>query len=95
MPAQTPIERVSLKTSLVDRYESQRCGGAYEAKSIKTGHGETMPIYDATGIGPSLVERMWTYPDFFIGQTRSDEQYNGRSRNIVNSMGFNNKKYKP
>lgn len=95
MPAQTPIERVSLKTNLEDRYNSQRCGGAYEAKSIKTGHGERMPIYDATGVNPSLIERQWTYPDFLIKQTVSDEEYKHKSLNIVNSMGFSNKKYKP
>lgn len=36
MPAQTPIERTSLKTSLADRYASQKCGGAFDAASVKS-----------------------------------------------------------
>ena len=35
MPAQIPTERPSLQTSLVERYASQACGGAFNAKDVQ------------------------------------------------------------
>lgn len=95
-----PTERPSTTTSLEDRYNSQKCGGAYDAKSVQTKQGARMPILDASGNGPASTENQWTNPNFLVKaspqQTELKECADNTSKQLsVHMKGFSNKKYKP
>lgn len=95
MPAQTPTQRPSLQISLEERYNTQKAGGAYDAKSIETAQGQRMPIYAPDGISPSLIERQWTVPNFLVKESFGTEEFNDRALNMAASSGVSTKRYKP
>lgn len=87
MPAQTPIDRQSLKKTLADRYESQPVGGAFDAKgSIKTEGSVPIPN--------SFVADKWTAPGFKTNMQMGQTQFSDTSLNIADSLGLTTKKYK-
>lgn len=79
MPAQIPTDRESLTITLEQRYASQKCGGAFDARNVKEqpidfGHQDR--TFQTEGFGPT-------------------DDFNEKALNIVKSMGHSNKKYKP
>jgi len=59
----TPIDRVSLKTSLSTRYAGQRAGGAFDAKNIPTQPGQRG---SEGGLGLGIQEQQYTTPLYRI-----------------------------
>lgn len=77
------INRKSLTRGLLDVYETQHSGGAFDSKK------STPDVF-------GLQEKFWTKPGFV---NATDEQLGfGGSKTYdksLNLIGFNNKKYKP
>lgn len=86
MPAQIPINRVSTKTSLEDRYLTQKVGGSFDVKS-ELGIRGHRPIID------TLQSKMWTPAGFKVSM--KDTEFKPATLNFVDTTGFSNKKYKP
>lgn len=100
MSSQTQIERKSLTLTLEDRYLSQKCGGAYDAKSVVTKQGDRMPILASDGVSSAITETRWTNPNFLIKastmQTELKDASGDQSKQLsIFLQGFSNKKYKP
>ncbi len=95
MPAQIPIDRVSIKTSLEDRYKNQKCGGAYDVKSIQTVPGSRMPILSSDGVGSAITELKWTNQNFAVKQDLMITEFKDSSLKYIDTTGFSSKKYKP
>jgi len=79
MPSQTPVNRESIQTTLEDRYATQKVGGAFNAKEVKN-----QPI----DFGHQ--DKIFESPANF-----SADNFNDKALNFVNTLGWNNKKYKP
>lgn len=95
MPEQTPIDRTSLTVNLENRYSTQRCGGAYDAKSVVTKQSGRMPILGADGISSALTETRWTNENFLVQTPFMKTELKESSLNFLDSLGFSNRKYKP
>lgn len=105
MPTTLTNERPSLETTLEKRYLSQKCGGAYDAKEIRTKFGDRMPIYSSDGTGTSLVEVEWSKPNFAVKMPQmADSEYNDvppgesglKSKEVSKYIkGFTSVKYHP
>ena len=102
MPIQT--ERPSLKLGLLERYNTQKCGGAYDAKSITGIAGTRMPVYSSDGNGTCLASRMWTGTNFLVKMPTGESEFNDVPKGFqgliskelsIYIQGFTNKKYKP
>lgn len=92
MATQTPIERTSLTLTLEERYATQKVGGAFDVKSTiqKSGH------MSLTLSGNSSFKSAQTTPSGFkVNQPVMVTEYKDSALNVVDSMGFSNKKYKP
>ena len=61
----TPTERPSLDTGIVGRYNTQRAGGAYDAKSIGK-WGSHAPLEN------NLQSRFWTPPGFKVSMQNTE-----------------------
>ncbi len=63
----TPTERKSLEpnNNLESRYESQKCGGAYDAKSVKK-WGTHAPMEN------TMQSRFWTPAGFRVGMSETE-----------------------
>jgi len=85
MSAQIPINRESTTTTLLDRYNKQHVGGAFDAKAIAT--SDHVPIID------SMQSAQWTPSGFKVAMNASE--FNDKALNIVDKSGWNNDKYKP
>lgn len=96
-----PVERESTTHTLEERYASQRCGGAYDAKSVQTAQGSRMPILDSAGVSSAITETQWTNPNFLVKvspqQTELKECLDGEKSKQLSILmqGFTNRKYKP
>jgi hypothetical protein len=88
MPEQTPINRVSLKKSLVDRYNTEQVGGAFDVKA-------QLAIKDHTPIIDSLQSAKWTPAGFKVKQQLMVTEFKDTTLNFTDTTGFSNKKYKP
>lgn len=79
MSIQTPTERPSLTTSLEDRYNNQKVGGAFNAKEVKKqpiDFGfQNKTFQDPTDLAP--------------------ETFSQKALNIATLSGHTTKKYKP
>jgi hypothetical protein len=79
MPAQTPTERPSLQTSLEQRYATQKVGGAYDAKQVKT-----QPI------DFGLQDKQFEDPAVL-----APDNFNAKALDYAKSIGVSVKRYKP
>ena len=83
----TPTERQSLEptNNLASRYESQQCGGAYNAKTIGK-WGTHAPMEN------TLQSRFWTPAGFKVGMKNSEFTNTDGSEYLI---GHTTKKYWP
>ena len=79
MPAQTPINRESLTTTLEQRYANQNVGGAFNAKEV---------VNQPIDFGQQ--DKTFESPSGFAA-----DNFNDKALNYVSSMGHSTKKYKP
>ena len=86
MSVQIPINRESTTTTLVDRYNKQHVGGAFDAKSIDT--SDHMPLLDQQS-------EQWTPQGFKTKQPIMSTEFNEKALNQIDKSGWNNIKYKP
>jgi hypothetical protein len=95
----TPINRQSLNTDLVNRYNNQKVGGSFDAKNIVTSDDDLAPTYDDSLKGQlfSLTKGKFRtkqpvgLSDFSDVPDRINSNSNQLSTYI---KGFSNKKYK-
>lgn len=80
MPAQTPIDRQSLGTTLEERYATQHVGGAYDARQA----GPEQPI----DFGQQ--DKVFESPSTF-----KTDNFNTKALNFADSLGLDTRKYKP
>ena len=97
-----PITRPSVTITIEDRYNTQKVGGAYDAKSVKTKQGDRMPVLSSDGVGAAILESEWTKAGFEIKtpimiSTFKDVPVTGDNSKELSMLltGFTNKKYKP
>ena len=74
MAAQTPIDRQSLNTDLASRYETQRVGGAFNAKEVKEqpidfGYQDKQFESPPTFLSDNFNEKALNYSDY-LGVSR-------------------------
>jgi hypothetical protein len=77
----TPYNRESLNKGLLERYETQHVGGAFDAKKA------TPDIF-------GQLEKDWTKPGFAIGGEEGLGILGIKKGKSLYLNGFNNKKYK-
>ena len=105
MPAQIPIDRKSLDTTLDGRYENQRVGGAFNAKDLPKNNKIDLAerylvqhvggAYDAKNVREQPIDfgqqdKTFETPDTFLG-----DNFNEKALNFAKSTGHTSKKYKP
>ena len=89
-----PTDRTSLRTSLSERYSSQRLGGAFDARNILTVPGQRG---SEGGLGFGLQEVLYTTPLFriaswaFLQQSDFKNDGNGLSMYV---KGLDTTRYK-
>jgi hypothetical protein len=79
MPAQTPIDRVSTRISLEDRYATQKAGGAFNAKDVRNQPGDF-----------GLQNQLFQDPTGF-----ADKTYSQLAFDFAAKSGHTTEKYKP
>ena len=92
MPAQTPIERDSLETTLAGRYNTHHAGGAFDAKDIET-TGKYSSL--SKGGNSSLQSATWTPSGFKTRMALFLTEFKAKALNFVDSQGLDSRKYKP
>ena len=92
MPAQTPIERESLDTTLEGRYNTQHAGGAFDAKDIETS-GKHASLSKAGN--SSFQSANWTPAGFKTKMALFLTEFKAKALNFIDSQGIDTRKYKP
>ncbi len=91
MPAQIPVDRVSLKTNLEDRYLSQHAGGAFNVqKQIQSSGHMSLTV----GGNASWLSSQITPAGFKVRQPLMVTEFKPASLNFLDTTGWNNLKYK-
>ena len=94
MPSLAPTPRPSLKTSLEQRYKTQKCGGAYDAKSVKSEPGSRTPIPSSDGVSATISDAMWTKPNFAVKAAILQTEFNDKALNRAEFIGVSTTPYK-
>jgi hypothetical protein len=79
---------------LEERYKTQKCGGAFDVKSIKTESGTRMPLLSSDGVSSPISDIQWTAPQFSVKSPILQTEFNDKALNRAEAIGVATIPYK-